>query len=459
MVLLSKKNDGEAAGNNTKHSPTMQQLDPFEVGANRIYHRKDSYATCGSHAAVVCSTAAPDADRRPCQRIRARSASYSGPSASGSPFFSTSTDAIHNNLRSSSYSGAFVSTCSSLALSSFFHCTTSGPGAVPLTPSKSTMPSSGSISLTTPSDPSRAAYPQSGSETMRHAAAKRRKKQLDDTSLGRRLFEKVPLSHDERMNWSNHAIPASSIHHLTLTDSERSVLGEAIRAELKEDEKRTNKHLRFGHVYIREYQIILGDNPSCLGAPLSIGWEWWVPPVTRGCAVGDGRHNIGVRSSQGTSSTSSPLAESKQQSDRDSKDMENHCVERTVDEYEKRRGLRLRGNQLKLSPLAREALLRRIGVPQSEINDASRANYFAQIERSKTIEAFSREHGKMSMFTTGLQDMFGGFVKMFGRRTNNSKGVDVGRGNGTGHEKGVTDIRRLRRTWSEPILGGGSETR
>lgn len=453
MVLLSKKYDGAAADNNTKHSTTMQQSEPFEVGANRIYHRKDSYAaSCGSHAAVVYSTA-PDADRRP-QRIRARSASYSGPSTSEPPFFSSSTAAVHN-IRSSSYSEAFVSSGSKR---SFFHFTTGGPAVVPLTPSNSTMPSSGNISLTTPSDPSRAAYPQLGSETMRHAAAKRRMKQLDDTSLGRRLFDKVPLSQDERLNWSNHALPASSIHHLTLTDSERSVLGEAIRAELKEDEKRQNKHLRFGHVHIREYQIILGDNPSCLGAPLSIGWEWWVPPITSGCAVGDGRHNIGVHSSRATSSTILPFAESKHQqelmqSNRDSNEMEGRCVERTVDEYEKRRGLRLRGNQLKLSPLAREALLRRLGVPQSEINDASRANYFAQIERSKTIEAFSREHdGKMSMFTTGLQDIFGGFVKMFVRR-DNSKGA------GTGHEKGVTDIRRLRRTWSEPILNGGSETR
>lgn len=441
----------------------MQQSDPFEVGANRIYHRKDSYAaSCGSHAAVVRSTAAaPDADRRPCQRIRARSASYSGPSTSEPPFFSSSTADVHN-IRSSSYSGAFVS--SGLALSSFFHFTTGGPAVVPLTPSNSTMPSSGNISLTTPSDPSRAAYPQSVSETMRHAAAKRRMKQLDDASLGRRLFDKVPLS-QERLNWSTHALPASSIHHLTLTDSERSVLGEAIRAELNEYEERPNKHLRFGHVHIREYQIILGDNPSCLGAPLSIGWEWWVPPITSGCAVGDGRHNIGVHSSQATSSTSLTFAESKHQQElmqcnRDSNEMEGRCVERTVDEYEKRRGLRLRGNQLKLSPLAREALLRRLGVPQSEINDASRANYFAQIERSKTIEAFSREHdGKMSMFTTGLQDMFEGFVKMFARQpNNNSKGVGVGRGNGTGHEKGGTDIRRLRRTWSEPILNGGSET-
>lgn len=52
---------------------------------------------------------------------------------------------------------------------------------------------------------------------------------------------------------------------------------------------------------------------------------------------------------------------------------------------------------------------------------------------------------------------------MFARRANNSKGVSVGRGNGTGDEKEGTYIkmyiRRLRRTWSEPIFSGGSETR
>ena len=431
-----------------------------------MYHRKDSYATCASRgrddaafvSAAAAAAPAPDADQRPCHRIRARSASYSGPMVSESVFSSSCTNGVHN-LRSSSYSGTFAR--SNLTLGSFFNCT-SGPCVVPLTPSNigSTMSSSGSISLTTPSDPSRAAYPQA-SETMRHAAAKRRKKQLDESSLGRRLFEKVQLSQDERISWSNHALPASSIHNMSLTASERNILAEDIRARLEEESKeRPNKRLRFGRVHIREYQIILGDNPSCLGAPLSIGWEWWVPPVTSGCFVGDGRHDIGVRGSREISSTGLhvPSSEGRQNQnelldgDQDSTDAEVDCVERTVDEYEKRRGLRLRGNQLKLSPLAREALLRRIGVPQSEINDAARANYFAQIERSKSIEAFSREDdGKMSMFTTGLQDMFGGLVKMFARRGNNGKGV--GRGSGTGdHEHKVRDIRRLRRTWSEPIL-------
>lgn len=33
------------------------------------------------------------------------------------------------------------------------------------------------------------------------------------------------------------------------------------------------KQVRFGDLTIAEYPIILGDNPSCTGAPITIGWQ------------------------------------------------------------------------------------------------------------------------------------------------------------------------------------------
>eukprot|EP00536_Pseudo-nitzschia_multiseries_P000956 jgi/Psemu1/234153/estExt_Genewise1.C_120031 len=37
-----------------------------------------------------------------------------------------------------------------------------------------------------------------------------------------------------------------------------------------------SKHVRFGELTITEYPIILGDNPACAGAPITIGWK----PIT-----------------------------------------------------------------------------------------------------------------------------------------------------------------------------------
>mmetsp|Transcript_13316 Transcript_13316/g.37486 ORF Transcript_13316/g.37486 Transcript_13316/m.37486 type:complete len:145 (+) Transcript_13316:240-674(+) len=34
-----------------------------------------------------------------------------------------------------------------------------------------------------------------------------------------------------------------------------------------------SKQVRFGDLTITEYPIILGDNPACNGAPITIGWE------------------------------------------------------------------------------------------------------------------------------------------------------------------------------------------
>ena len=43
---------------------------------------------------------------------------------------------------------------------------------------------------------------------------------------------------------------------------------------------RKSKQVRFGDLTITEYPIILGDNPSCNGAPITIGWrkfsDFWI---------------------------------------------------------------------------------------------------------------------------------------------------------------------------------------
>lgn len=449
---------------------------PFAVGTHKIYHRKDSYAVATSPSISSrrrippskASSISPSASNSPPPpplspppspsldgidmlpprpTMRTRSASYAGPSSSSS--------SVHNGF----YSGNKCSNSKSKSNSTRSHLPPSLSSISQVfSISSATRPPSSSI---TRSDPSRTAYPLSLTE--QKAAAKRRQKQLSESSLGRTLFEKVTLS-DEKLNWSTHALPSSSVHHVgdsTMTGSERDALAQEVRARLAVQsltEEKITKELRWGVVEVREYKMILGDNPSCIGAPLSLGWEWWVPSVTSGRRIGDGRHDITspTRNSgrsdsddtwTSTTSTEHPGLSSSHHVSSSHEEDNVYCPKsteanvRTVDQYEKRRGLRLRGNQLKLTPLARDALLRRMGVPQSEIEEASRANYVAQIERNTTIATLVNDGGNGVQWLETVINFF---------RHGNSGGG--GGRNGGGGDGKFAHGRMLRRTWSEPNL-------
>jgi len=378
--------------------------------------------------------------RRPAG-VRARAASYAGPSTSGSSRNDFFTGNISNESNTSGNNKQYGPPHLPSSLSSISR-------AFAISTTAATHNSS--ITLSTLSDPSRTVYPQS--PTKQRLAAKRRRKQLSEAGLGRTLFEKVEFS-DEKMNWSTHALPSSSVHHVgesTMTDSEREVLAAEVRARLGEQslsEVTRRKEVRWGTVHIREYKMILGDNPSCIGAPLGLGWEWWVPSITCGRHVGDGRHdeNLACRNNssslhQAGSSSHTNASTSTRSDSGNSASNDAIANVRTVDQYEKRRGLRLRGNQLKLSPLAREAILKRMGTPQSEIEAASRANYVVQIERNATLAALANTSGNGN----GSQ-WFDAVMKFL-------------RHNGNGNGSGGEDVSRfpgesmLRRTWSEPAL-------
>ena len=433
ISMADQHRKSSSSSSSSPSLPSNQRRDdsPFTTGAHKIYHRKDSYAVPPARSNVP--------PRRPAG-LRTRAASYAGPSTSGS---SRNDFVTGNSSNESSTSGnnkqySLPHPPSSLSsISRVFAISTTAA------------PPNSSITLSTLSDPSRTAYPQS--PTKQRLAAKRRRKQLTEAGLDRKLFEKVVLS-DEKMNWSTHALPSSSVHHVgdsTMTDSERGVLAAEVRARLAEQgmsEVTRRKEVRWGTVHIREYKMVLGDNPSCIGAPLGLGWEWWVPSITCGRHVGDGRHdaNLACRNDSSTLQQAGSSSHTNASISSDSGNSASNDVNvRTVDQYEKRRGLRLRGNQLKLSPLAREAILRRMGTRQSEIEAASTANYVAQIERNSTLAALANNSG------SGNGSQWLDTVMKFFRHNGNENGSGGGDGGDVSRFPGESILRR---TWSEPTL-------
>jgi hypothetical protein len=104
------------------------------------------------------------------------------------------------------------------------------------------------------------------------------------------------------------------------------------------DEVRTTK-ISFGAIHVREYEVIVGDNPDVrVGPPISLGWRFI-------------QHD-----------------------------------DETIDDYEKRKAERPRRPNLRLSSITRKNLLSNVfGVPEEEIRSAEKENQKIQRQRQATV--------------------------------------------------------------------------
>mmetsp|Transcript_42201 Transcript_42201/g.128032 ORF Transcript_42201/g.128032 Transcript_42201/m.128032 type:complete len:304 (-) Transcript_42201:74-985(-) len=144
------------------------------------------------------------------------------------------------------------------------------------------------------------------------------------------------------------------------------------------DQAKSSRHQKpktvaFSTVQVREYSICLGDNPACTsGPPLSVSWDYCQP----------------------------------------------RC-EKDVTEYEKRRGPRLRGHQLKLPPEARRVILQRLGESDESMERVAEELSAIQIGRALTVE----ENESTKLTGMGLKvDNLRQFLKATFRKDMHHKG-------------------------------------
>ena len=138
---------------------------------------------------------------------------------------------------------------------------------------------------------------------------------------------------------------ASEDEHKYSHESENDLLREANRAQshkpkrnVKIPEKHTASKISFGHIHVRTYERILGDNPCSNGPPLSIGWRF------------------------------------------------NHKRAVSVDDFERVRLVTRKDSQDLILPRERrEAMLMDIGYSRAELAESIRANIKIKSQRRQTV--------------------------------------------------------------------------
>ena len=124
--------------------------------------------------------------------------------------------------------------------------------------------------------------------------------------------------------------------------------------------KATRGPVRFGNLYIREYERTLGDTPCSGGPPISIGWKYRIfeERASRYAAeFTNGDHHRNAMTE----------------------------MILPLENYEKLRGPRTPSRDLILSRFARESLLIESGVSRSEMAEAVRQNIKLKNQRRQTV--------------------------------------------------------------------------
>lgn len=280
-------------------------------------------------------------------------------------------------------------------------------------------------------------------------------KKMDDVNVSQPLDNNKITSIDQD-NYDDHRFkPLQRYHSLPNSGTAATTTGTAGSTFLSSRSRNSSKsslkqsgssrslkgNVSFSNLSIREYNVEIGDNPSCsYGVPISLGWDYEEHHESLALSDDDwdddGDHYVTTSSNAWDLATATPLVTNGKQ-------------ERG--EYETQpttgsRGMRRtktkkkKPHELLLSYNDRRRLLKRAGYSQKELKECLETVQRVKLERGMTelFLAAAPLEDAMETVVQGVQDFF--------------RSVVTGSGSNNQRDEDETNLLRTTTTWTEPTI-------